>query len=216
MKKYLIALILFIFCFGFIQHQHLAVIGKKNATVCTIDYVHESGTDWVQTNNGADRYYDGIKYTPDSNECICEVDFYAEYLDGSRTNYDYYLRIYALNGSNEITSPTGALGQSSKMDGDSLVVDTWISANAGRFVFSSCVSLTSGSNYGFAIFLDTDGDPDDNPPELGDTDNQWGLGYDDEAATDSIQGGRFSWDSDGTVSVTDAEDDFRIRVFRMQ
>ena len=31
MKKYLIALVLFWFCFGFIQQQHLAVIAKKNS-----------------------------------------------------------------------------------------------------------------------------------------------------------------------------------------
>jgi len=41
-KYYLIALVLFVFCFGFIQQQHLAVIAKKNTISAGNDYTADA------------------------------------------------------------------------------------------------------------------------------------------------------------------------------
>ena len=51
-KYYLIALVLFVFCFGFIHQQHLAVIAKKNSG--GIDYTADANCmgAWFMNNNG--------------------------------------------------------------------------------------------------------------------------------------------------------------------
>lgn len=190
------------------------IVQPSSSTVCTEDYVYETVvllTGFYKMANSNSDEYKGFIYTPDSDESICEVDVYVYGIDGTLgASHDFYMRIYSMTGDNLNAS----LGQSGKLDGSDFSASTWISENAGRFVFSSPVSLSSGVPYAIVIFLDSDGNPNDTPPEV-DSTNAFYWGYDDENDDDSIQGGRHSWDDDFTVDDSDDEDDMGVRIHRM-
>lgn len=181
---------------------------------CTKDYAVENTANllsYFKIGISALEEYRGFIYNPDSNESICEIDIYINYLDGTLgANHDYYMRIYSMTGDNLNVS----LGQSDKLDGSDIVAATWISANAGRFVFSTPIDLTNGVSYAIVIFLDLDGNPNDTPPES-DAINYFRWAYDDENNADAIQGGRHGWNDDFSVVTSDDQDDFGVRIHRM-
>jgi hypothetical protein len=155
--------------------------------------------------------FGGGKYTPSSNQCVCAVDVYFGGTQGTLTSSDdIYIRIATLNGSNEINSPTTGLGTSSKIDGDTITDHTWISANIGVVTFSPCIELSSGTAYAIYGLLDEDGNTAtvDN-----DSSNYPRMGMAIETDHGSIWGGRFQWEDDGTVNVSDAPDDVGIRIY---
>ena len=156
--------------------------------------------------------YMGMIYNPDSNQCICAVDFMLGERAGTfDANDDFYMRIFLLDGANALDDYTSPLGTSAKIDGDdwntnNVMIST---TSSGNITFSPCVNVSSGSSYALVLFLDNDGNPNDSP-EYDET-NYHFWRYDDEANVahgDTIQEGWCHWDpDDGTISGTPDNDD---------
>ncbi len=146
--------------------QDTDLIGAKNANAglsaidgativsgaCTTAHTTNTGaqTGDIDVHDDADRYLAGHHlYDPGSNVSVCKVTFYLS-STGTVSGKTYYLDIY--------TTPFSALvslqGTSASVTGDNSWNDT-----AVEFTFSSSVSLTSGTLYGFAL-RNTDGSPD--------------------------------------------------------
>lgn len=154
------------------------------------------------------RYWTGCDYAPSGNQTVCKIDVYVDVISGTlSSSHDYYLAIYSKTG-NDLNAE---LGRSNKIDGDTLSAATWTSANAGYWVFSSHVSLTNGTTYAFVWFLDTDGDPDDQP-EVDGT-NFPRIGVDDENNGDAILLGVRYYAADKGSSSWDEQDDMLIKVY---
>jgi hypothetical protein len=212
MKKYILILILAFCCFGFGQSPHLKVLAKKS--VCAEDYAPsltaDVGRDIGATNT---REFNGFIYTPATNKCVCYVDVYIKNESGDPTGINYHLSIHTIDGSSQLESP---LGVSSAIAGADIngQAATWISANAGTFDFSTCVSLTASTSYAFAIFPDQDSNLTDDP-EIDGT-NYWQLGLVDENNGSLIHSGRYTWSYTDplphVVQSTDAEDDILVKI----
>jgi len=211
-KYYLIALVLFGLCFGFIQQQHLAVIAKKGE--CTETYAPSLTGDAGMYIGQSDSYdFYGILYKPASSESICKLEVYIEALQGTLTSsHDYYCRIFSVDGNDDVDA---ILGTSSKLDGDALVDNTWTSANAGFFEFSSPVALTGGVTYAITFFIDRDSDLTDNPEF--DYQNYPEFSFDNERNLDAVQVGRVGFTWDAAIPYADqgidAEDDALIKIW---
>lgn len=181
---------------------------------CTATYVPtltEDANDPVGAYNG--REFAGFKYTPTANECLCAVDAYNTSHSGT-LSANYHVRVFALDGSNQ---PTSSLGTSSAAAGGSMSDNTWLSTNGGLPTFSPCISLTSGTAYGIAIFPDTDSTLDDDP-EISGT-NYWNIAIDNEnnhAGDAAKLGGMFKWawaaDFPYSITTSDLEDDPLIKI----
>ncbi len=182
-----------------------------SSATCTVTYAPSLIGD-VNYAVGFDEYnhYSGFEYRPASNECICQVDVYVAQVDGTLTSsHDYYLWISSLDASNDLDGVTSAT--SAKVDGDTdISASSWVS-----FTFSPCLNVTAESRYGFAFFLDSDGNPDDEPEYDGT--NFWRLSVDDERNLDNVQYGTARWRWDAEIpynrEASDAEDDVEVKVY---
>jgi len=166
--------------------------------------------------SGIDYYGELFTFTEEVQ--VCAIDVYIDAINGTLgATHDYYIKIFAVDGSNNATS---VMGTSAKLDGDSFSVDTWVSANVGLFTFVSPVTLSASTLYAITLFVSTDGTLDDDPEH--DITNYPSFGYDNNGAVDTIQGGRISFTTDGggglpyTGTLQDANDDMAIVIHTMQ
>ena len=163
----------------------------------------------------ADRHYVGTVYTPAADECVCAIDVYVYGIQGTlTTDHDYYAQIYEMTTTTLSSLVTN--GTSNVVAGETLAASTWVSANAGKFEFSTCVSLTGSTAYAIVFALDTEGDGIADEPNLDGT-NYWQLGHDDESNIDSVLGGTGKWTWDSSIPyaqiIADEQDDIQIKVW---
>ena len=174
--------------------------GSGNLTECTETYSPNLAVD---AENHIGRWsasdFLGFLYKPTSTASVCQIDVYVRYITGTLTSsHDYYCRIFSIDGNNDAAT---ILGTSSKIDGDLIGEEAWISANAGYFVFDTPVALNSGTTYAITFFIDQDSDLDDDPEA--DADNYPGFGYDNERNLDTIQYGAIGFAWDDTIPYAD-------------
>ena len=168
---------------------------------------------------GASHEYRGFYYKPASNQSVCSLDLYIEAIAGTLTSaHDYYARIYTIASQAYGANLNTSLGESGKIDGDSMSADTWISANAGLLVWGTPIDLTAGTIYAIVIVADLDGGGVNEPPEKDDTNRPKVARDDDPQAdgVDSIQYGWSGWDGSKVYQDGDTDDDLEVKVHWMQ
>ena len=215
MRKYilLIVLILLIPLTVYSWMGTIVPAGGKNTAVCAAVYspsvTRDQGVSIGRTANGD---FAGYIYKPTANRCVCEVYAINEQEAGDPTGNNYHMRIFTIDGNNDVDA---IIGTSAAVAG-ATIQGLGVGASVGPFTFSPCVNLTSGTEYPLTIFIDTDADLTDNPEEDGI--NYWRWSYDDERSLDLIQMGRGSWTWDAAIPyadeyVPDAEDDGDFTVY---
>lgn len=187
---------------------------------CTLAYFSDVTVDEnLRIANTTTAHYVGTVYTPAATQCICQVDVYVSDLQGTLTSsFDFYMQIYTVDGNDDLAALVSN-GTSGIVPGESIVDDTWISANAGNFTFATAPSLTGSTEYALVIVLDTEGDGIADEPNYSvpDDTNYFSIGYDNGAAGDAVLGGRGRWLWDSSIPYadqsTDADDDVQIKVY---
>ena len=191
--------------------------GSGNTAVCAETYAPNLAADaelYIGRLEATDFY--GALYKPATTQDVCQIDAYIRYITGTLTSdHDYYCRIFSIDGNDDVDA---ILGTSSKVDGDLMSAGTWVSANAGYFVFDTPVTLTGGTTYAITFFISRgDSDLTDNPEHDGT--NYPMIGFDNENNIgDGISMGRGSWTWDSSIPYADEfaidpEDDVLIKVW---
>jgi len=221
MRKYIILIILLILPISGsakmsdMMHMMAAAGGS---TVCSEDYApsltQDGSRDVCVYNN---QEFNGFIYTPATDKCVCYVDLYlvSETGDLSAVSINYHVQIWTLGVSNVLSSLLGSSDAVASADLHGHPAN-WIGTTLGDgkgFPFSSCVSLSASTSYGFAIIPDTDADLTDDP-EVDGT-NYFSIGLDNENDGGLIHSGRVTWKyNSGTrdVNSTDPEDDILVKI----
>jgi hypothetical protein len=184
---------------------------------CQVDYAPSMTVDQNLT-IGATAWVDfaGFLYTPTANKSVCAIDMYIKAIDGTMPDgMNIHWRIFAIDANRRADS---VLGTSVAVAADLMVVSTWTSANAGLFTFDTDVELTSGTQYAFCAFVDTDGNLTDDP-EI-DVTNKVSAGYDNGSSVDTIGGGRISYTYGESFPYViygeDSTDDVLIKIYTKQ
>jgi hypothetical protein len=181
-----------------------------------------SGTNSVSRYNGRELVGFTIS-TGASARDVCQLDIHIETVAGDVTGKDYYASIMTVvdYGGGDYDLDHAQHGTSAKIEGEDLAssANAWISDNTGGlFVFSPAVTLTSGTFYGFIVWVDTDADADiDSDSEDGTNYITWSFCNGCDNQNDHI---KREWaGADAGVhgdTVNDATDDMMVRIYTMQ
>jgi hypothetical protein len=208
-------LILAVLCIGW---GPMMLSTKPSSLTCTQLYAPSLTRD---SNYGFGQYNSqeivGTKYTPASNQTICQVKIYTGTGAGDRSDRDYYMGIWVLGTGGDLDKLTDDMsgeGISDAFPGEDMSNNSW-----ETFVFSTPVAVTSGTAYGLGIFPDTDSNLTDDPEV--DSGKYFSWGYDNENAGDAVLGGYVRWSYGAgsfplATSGQDVEDDMLIEVWTMQ
>jgi len=146
MKKYLIALVLFGLCFGFIQQQHIAVIGKKNSSGGT-DYTADANCmgAWYMNSAGdaaeVDRSGEGNNLGETSGDTIAQSsDVPSSYsgnskdLESTETEYLYHADGLDtdINGANQSITFAAWIKPENDTTANMYIVSKWDNADGSR------------------------------------------------------------------------------------
>jgi len=202
---------------------YLSILGRADivmkppsSLVCTEVYAPSLTVDeGSYIGRYASNDFSGYIYKPSANRCICEVYAYCQNETGNQTGNNYHMRIFTIDGNDDVDT---IVGTSAAVAGST--INGSGASYIGPFIFSTCVNLTSGTEYPFTIFIDTDSDLTDDPEY--DSTNYWKWGYDNERNLDGIQVGRGDWTWDASIPYVDAgggidlEDDGDMKVSSME
>jgi len=198
--------------------QHHAVIARKNAAVCAEAYAPSLTADQgLEVGAGSGGDFAGYVYVPQQNECLCAIDLYIRVETGDQTGKKYYGRVFTIDGNSDVDTIVGT--SSNYIDGTNINgnAPAWISALVdGKITFSPCLNLTSGEDYAITMFVDTDGNLDDDT-EI-DGSNHWEWGYDNESNGETELQGRCRWAWDASIPYVeefaiDVEDEGLIKIW---
>ena len=211
MKKLIILLILLFAVSSYsatlLQMQESIVTKKKKGSAVCAEFYDPgvtADTDRPFGDNAASVDYYGMRYDPQSNQCICKVTVNISRVDGTPGARNYHMTIFQLDGAD-----------AASRSGTSAAVNL-VAAGDYDFVFSPCVAVTTDYNYGLGLFVDTDADLTDDPGTEGDASNHGYFGDDNGGAPGGAHLGRWygSWDAaipyTGNISNDDDGVDFII------
>jgi len=153
MKK-LILSILFILCLSFqASAWNPMMLLSGGVASCEAEYIYDTSDAFMNAGEIVTRAYAGFRWTPATNETVCQVDFYMDEEVGDPSVNDYYIEIWTMSGDNLNVLQ----GRSDKVDG---LNGTWFAVYV-EFAFSTPVSLDASTEYAVTIKAVDDGDPAD-------------------------------------------------------
>lgn len=144
MKRILLLCLLAICLFGFQGHQYCFFQGSFGTCTSLTSNSTNDTTQSICRYTGQEYY--GFVFDDSSSGTICQVDVYIYDMQGTASANDYYVEIWLLDGSDNLSSLV-TNGRSDKVDGAA-----W-SAESVTFTFSTnpTYDCTGGNQYGILI-----------------------------------------------------------------
>lgn len=190
-------------------------IGGTPAESCTdyIDYSNSSNRDLWMTGPG--RYsgneYMGIVFDDGATGDICEVSWWIGNTGGNPALNDFYCEIFLLSGSDFTPASPITNGRSDKVDG------AYWTGQMVTFTFSTppTYDCTGANQYAIVLKSIDSGDAATTVGEVDGT-NYVSIGGDNEADSMTGNEGWTKWNSSGTGTTVDADDDPIVLIRTMQ
>ena len=184
---------------------------SASTTACLLDTENTANHD---TTSGLGQYstqeYKGAIWDDGAISDVCRVDVKIGNPQGDLTVNDYYVEIWLVDGSNELDT---FQGRSEKVDGSNAWYWTWV-----EFTFAADVTLdcTGSNEYAIVIKAIDSGDAASTAGEYDSTNYAAVAWVNDQGSAMTNFSRRGSWAADGSLTNSDYDDWWNVKVYTKQ